>query len=47
MLKEQLENEQNKEVREHLNQEVEVITAQRKKGLSILKEIKKAKKKAV
>ena len=45
LLKSRLENEQSEAKREHLKQEIEVMTAQRKKGVSILKEIKAVRKK--
>ncbi|MCF6282347.1 MAG: hypothetical protein L3J28_09080 [Candidatus Polarisedimenticolaceae bacterium] len=45
LLEEQLDQEWDEAVQEHLKQEISVITAQRKKGLTILKEIKEARKK--
>ena len=43
-LKARLNEEADDAVREQLKREIEVITAQRKKGISLLKEIKKAQK---
>jgi hypothetical protein len=44
-LKGRLERESDETLQESLRQEIGVITAQRKKGLAILKEIKAARKK--
>lgn len=43
-LKARIDEEEDEAIRELMRQEIKVITAQRKKGISILKEIKDAQK---
>jgi hypothetical protein len=40
-LKQKLRNEDNKKIRRHLQKDLKIITAQRKKGLCMLKKVNK------